>query len=71
MTDAELSKLAARVRDAYYRCSFRPEIGKDQSGNWVVRGDAFIALLELRNMALDVETALLSKKSSNNEDDIN
>jgi hypothetical protein len=59
------AELAQRVRIAYDRCKDFPETGTDGRGNFVVRADAYMALIELRNLAPDIEAALREGKSSN------
>ncbi len=49
--------LAERVQMAFDRCKEFPEAGA-QGGYFMVRGDAYLALIELRNMAPEIVLAL-------------
>jgi len=51
------SELAFRIEQAYRRCASFPEISA-QNGTFSVRGDAFLAFIELRNLMPDVMLAL-------------
>lgn len=46
--------LPERVRTAYERCKLPPEIAANDDGTFTVKGDAYLALLELRNLSPDV-----------------
>ncbi len=50
-------ELADRIQVAYDRCKAFPEAGK-QDAFFMVRGDAYMALLELRNMCPEIVLAL-------------
>jgi hypothetical protein len=54
MTDS----LRQRLRTAYKRCSRFPEVSHNPDGTVTVKGDAFLALLELRNLSTEIDTAL-------------
>ena len=49
--------LAHRVQMAFDRCKVFPEAGVE-SGYFRVRGDAYLALIELRNLAPEIVLAL-------------
>jgi hypothetical protein len=49
--------LAHRVQIAFDRCKAFPEAGK-RDGFFQVRGEAYLALLELRNLAPEIVLAL-------------
>lgn len=53
------AELAHRVQMAFDRCNAFPETGA-QNGIFHVRGDAYLALIELRNMCPEIALALLS-----------
>ena len=55
--------LAHRVQMAFDRCKGFPEIGA-QDGIFHVRGDAYLALIELRNMCPEIALALMSPRES-------
>jgi hypothetical protein len=55
------AQLAEKVQRALDRCKEFPESGMHQ-GMFVVRPDAYLALIELRNLAPDVVTALGNKR---------
>ena len=52
--------LAHRVQNAFDRCKAFPEAGVDR-GNFIVRGDAYLALIELRNLCPEIVLALREK----------
>lgn len=52
-------ELAERVQVAFDRCKAFPEVRKE-GAFFMVKGDAYLALLELRNLAPEVVTALTS-----------
>lgn len=54
--------LAERVEIAFRRCAEFPEI-EARDGNYLVRGDAFMAFIELRNLMPDVLLALSAERS--------
>lgn len=49
--------LAKRVQMAFDRCKAFPEAGVEND-QFIVRGDAYLALLDLRNMCPEIVTAL-------------
>lgn len=51
------AELAFRIEQAYRRCANFPEISAS-NGNYLVRGDAFMAFIELRNLMPEVVLAL-------------
>ena len=51
------TELAFRIEQAYRRCASFPEMSA-QNGTFIVRGDAFLAFIELRNLMPDVMLAL-------------
>lgn len=51
--------LADRVQMAFDRCKSFPEAGA-QNGTFIVRGAAYLALIELRNMCPEIILALHS-----------
>ena len=53
--------LAQRVQAAFDRCKLFPETGV-RDGVFHVRGDAYLALIELRNMMPEVVLALGTKE---------
>lgn len=50
--------LPDRVKRAYDRCKAFPEVGRNADGTFTVRGDAWLAMLELRHLMPDVMLAL-------------
>lgn len=54
------AELAFRIEQAYRRCASFPEISAT-NGNFLVRGDAFMAFIELRNLMPDVILALSTR----------
>lgn len=59
------AELADRVKKLYRRCSNFPENRRTPEGDFIVNGDAFMAMIELRNLASEIEGALLSANPSN------
>lgn len=59
MTNPEL---AAKVRAAYDRVKDQPEVRRNEDGTFTVKGDAFLAFLDLRHLMPEVLTALGEKK---------
>jgi hypothetical protein len=55
--------LAHRVQMAFDRCKAFPETGA-QNGIFHVRGDAYLALIKLRNLCPQIALALLSAGAS-------
>jgi hypothetical protein len=55
--------LAHRVQMAFDRCKAFPEIGA-REGIFHVRGDAYLALIELRSLCPEIALALLSAAAS-------
>lgn len=55
--------LAERVQQAFDRCKVFPEAGT-QDGMFMVRGDAYLALIELRNMAPEIVLALRQRQEN-------
>lgn len=49
--------LAHRVQIAFDRCKALPEAGVDR-GRFIVHGDAYLALIELRNLCPEIVLAL-------------
>lgn len=52
------STLPARLKAAYARCKRFPEQSHNPDGTFTVKGDAFVAFLELRALVPEIELAL-------------
>lgn len=52
------SDLRQRLRAAYKRCSLFPDQSHNEDGTVTVKGDAFMAMLELRNLSPEIDNAL-------------
>lgn len=50
--------LPARLKAAYDRCKLSPEIGRNPDGTFTVKGDAWLAMLELRALVPEIALAL-------------
>lgn len=50
--------LPGRLRMAYDRCKLFPEQSRNPGGSVNVSGQAFVALIELRNLVPEIENAL-------------
>lgn len=55
-------KLSEKVRAAYDRCKLFPELARNPDGTFTVKGDAYVALIQLRNLAPEIETALAARE---------
>lgn len=58
-------ELAHRVQNAFDRCKAFPEAGVER-GNFIVRGDADLTLIELRNLCSEIVLALRESKKRRN-----
>lgn len=52
------SDLRQRLRAAYRRCALFPEVARNDDGTFTVRGDAFLAFIELRNLVPEIDGVL-------------
>lgn len=55
------NELAYRVQNAFDRCKAFPEAGVER-GHFIVRGDAYLALIELRNLCPEIVLALQERE---------
>lgn len=58
--------LIQRIEQAYERCKSFPEAGA-QGGMFTVRGDAYLALIELRNLCPEIVLALGRRAPGRND----
>lgn len=53
-----MTDLRTRLRAAYDRCSSFPEVSRNTDGTFTVKGDAYMALLEMRSLWSELDSAL-------------
>lgn len=53
-----MTDLRARLKAAYDRCKLFPEVRRNEDGTFTVRGDAYLALLDLRALVPEIDSAL-------------
>lgn len=56
--------LPERLKAAYCRCKDQPEVRRNDDGTFTVRGDAFMALLDLRALVPEIGLALHELRES-------